>query len=126
MIKGIASNSRYLEVQNGNPAPTHVYNSGNAFGVGNVRFNSSSQCMEVYDGITWQLLNINYTSIGLTSHAQILLDWADTKRREEIELEALAKKNPTVADLIEQKNNLDNKIKMVQILTKEESKIGTS
>ena len=126
MIKSIASNSRYIEVLNGTATPTHVYNhTNNALGVGNVRFNSSSQCLEVYDGSLWVLLNFNYTNIGLTSHAQFLLDWADKKQKEEIELESLAKNNPTIAALVEQKNNLDQKIKMVRILTKETS-IGTN
>lgn len=122
MIKSIASNSRYLEVTNGNPIPTHIYNhTNNALGVGNVRFNSTSQCLEIYDGSFWVPLNFNYTNVGLTPQAQSLLDWADKKQKEEIELESLAKNNPTIADLVEQKNNLDQKIKMVKILIKETS-----
>jgi len=34
----------------GGSASTYVNNYGGAQGVGNLRFNTSSQCLEVYDG----------------------------------------------------------------------------
>jgi len=49
-----------------------------------------------------------------------LLDWASQKRDEERELEILAAKNPTISDLVEQKKTIDHKIKMMQILIKED------
>jgi hypothetical protein len=40
------------------------------------------------------------------------------KMMEELELDALAEKNPSLADLVEQKKALDHKIKMVQTLVR--------
>jgi hypothetical protein len=91
-----------------------------------MRFNPSQQRIEVYDGNSWVEMNTGHTLIGLTPEAESLLDWAKEKRTQEIQIEALSKSNPTIADLFEQKKNLDHKIKMVQILIKEEPKVGTT
>jgi hypothetical protein len=90
--------------------------------VGDVRFNTSMQMLEVYDGNRWVEMNTSHASVGLTPDAESALDWALRKMREDLELEYLAKSNPTIADLINQKKELDDKIKMVQTLIKEEVK----
>jgi hypothetical protein len=113
-------------VTGGGPMTTYVNtNSGNQ-GVGNMRFNTSTQNFEVYDGHTWVMINSAYTSVGLTNEAESLLDWARQKRDEEMALNALAATNHTIADLVEQKKNIDQKIKVVQILIKEDVKVGTN
>jgi hypothetical protein len=94
--------------------------------VGDVRYNTQMQRLEVYDGQMWLEINTSHASIGLTPDAEIALDWATKKRNEELALEQLAKSNSTIADLINQKKELDDKIKMVQILMKEETKVGTN
>ena len=126
MIKGITQQGKYIVVNSGSPSPTYVNtNSGNQV-VGNMRFNTSTQNFEVYDGHTWVMINSAYTSVGLTNEAESLLDWAGQKRDEEMALNALAATNHTIADLVEQKKNIDQKIKVVQILIKEDVKVGTS
>jgi hypothetical protein len=62
----------------------------------------------------------------LTPEAESALDWAIKKKNEDMVLENLAKSNPTIADLINQKKELDDKIKMVQTLMKEDIKVGTN
>jgi len=126
MIRGINGQGRYTIVTSGSPGPTYVNGSSGSQGVGNMRFNTSNQSFEVYDGYNWIMLNSSYTSVGLTSEAEALLDWAKQKRDEEMALNVLAATNPTIADLLEQKNNLDHKIKVVQILLKDEVKVGTN
>ena len=126
MIKGITQQGKYIVVNSGSPSPTYVNtNSGNQV-VGNMRFNTSTQNFEVYDGHTWVMINSAYTSVGLTNEAESLLDWAGQKRDEEMALNALAATNHTIADLVEQKKNIDQKIKVVQILIKEDVKVGTN
>ena len=126
MIKGITQQGKYIVVNSGSPSPTYVNtNSGNQC-VGNMRFNTSNGSVEVYDGHTWVMINSAYTSVGLTNEAESLLDWAGQKRDEEMALNALAATNHTIADLVEQKKNIDQKIKVVQILIKEDVKVGTS
>lgn len=126
MIKGITQQGKYIVVNSGSPSPTYVNtNSGNQC-VGNMRFNTSNGSVEVYDGHTWVMINSAYTSVGLTNEAESLLDWAGQKRDEEMALNALAATNHTIADLVEQKKNIDQKIKVVQILIKEDVKVGTN
>jgi len=125
MLKTINGGSRYIMVNGGMPSPTYTNNSS-GLGAGNIRWNSSTQAMEVYDGYTWMQINTSHASVGLTPDAENAISWAIKKEHEEVELERLAKTNPTIADLLNQKKDLDQKIKMVQILTKEESKIGTN
>lgn len=127
MIKTVSGSGRYIVVNGGIPATTYVNTSSGSLGAGNVRWNTNSQNLEVYDGFIWVQVSTNsYASVGLTPEAELLLDWAKEKRNQEMQMEALAKSNPTIADLVEQKKNLDHKIKMVQILIKEEPKVGTN
>jgi hypothetical protein len=126
MLKTINSSSRYTVVQGGTPVPTYINSVPGYMSVGDVRFNTNMQRLEVYDGQMWIEINTGYASVGLTPDAEMALDWAITKRNEELALEHLAKSNTTIADLINQKKELDDKIKMVQILMKEETKVGTN
>jgi len=117
MLKTINGSGRYMMVNGGMPSPTYTNNSS-GMGAGNIRWNASTQAMEVYDGNTWMQINASHASVGLTPDAESALSWAIKKQHEEAELERLAQFNPTIADLVEQKKNLDHKIKMVQTLVK--------
>jgi len=125
MIKTVVGN-RYITVEGGSPGGTYFTHSSSALGAGNVRWNTNFQWFEVYDGISWISIVQGHTSVSLTPEAANILDWAKKKMHEETELDRLAKHNPTIAGLIEQKKNLDDKIKMVQILVREEPKFGTN
>ena len=126
MIKSVNGAGRYVMVQGGFPATTYINTSSGYMNVGDVRFNTNMQMLEVYDGNRWVEMNTSHASVGLTPEAEMALDWAIKKKNEDMVLENLAKSNPTIADLINQKKELDDKIKMVQILTKEEVKVGTN
>ena len=126
MIKSVNGAGRYVMVQGGLPATTYINTSSGYMNVGDVRYNTSIQRLEVYDGNMWVELNTSHASVGLTPDAERALDWANRKIEEEAELDRLAASNATIADLIKQKKELDDKIKMVQILTKEEVKVGTN
>jgi len=123
MIKGICPTGKYTVVAGGSPATPYVSNGGQ--GAGNVRFNTNTQCMEVYDGHSWLQLSSSYSNIGLTPEAESLLDWAKRKLNEESALEAKAKDNPAIADLLNQRNTIDEQIKVIEILTKD-NKVGTN
>jgi hypothetical protein len=125
MIKTVVGN-RYIMVEGGSPAGTYLNHTSSPLGAGNVRWNANFQWFEVYDGISWTSVVQGHTSVSLTPEAANILDWAKKKMHEETELARLAEHNPTIAGLIEQKKNLDDKIKMVQILVREEPKFGTN
>jgi hypothetical protein len=127
MIKNINGYGKYLTVVGGTPS-TYIhnnYNSGNQ-GVGNMRYNTSTQNTEVFDGNNWVILNMSTPSIGLNSDAESLLDWAREKRNEELEREHLAQTNPAIKDLLEQIKEKEDQIKMVQTLLKKEVSVESN
>ena len=95
MIKGITQSGRYMNVSS-SASSTYVNGYAGAQGVGNMRFNTSNQCIEVFDGTAWIMLNMDYAKIGLNNEAESLLDWARKKRDEELAWESLAKDNKAV------------------------------
>ncbi len=95
MIKDITSSGRYVQVQGGS-ASTYVNGYSGLQGVGNMRYNTSNQNMEVFDGNTWIQLNMGYSSIGLTPEAESLLDWARQERDKRFQREARIKNNPAL------------------------------
>ena len=82
---------------------------------GMVRYNGSN--MEVYDGAVWLQIS-STTNISLGYETLELLNWVRQKRNEEHKIEKL-KDNPAIADLLKQRADIEEKIKMVAILIKE-------
>jgi hypothetical protein len=95
MIKSITPSGRYIQVAGGNVG-TYVNGYAGAQGVGNMRYNTTNQCIEVFDGNSWIMLNMDYASVGLNGEAESLLDWARKKRDEEMAWQSLAKDNQAV------------------------------
>jgi hypothetical protein len=100
MIKNIMASGRYMQVSGSN-ASTYVNGYGGAQGVGNMRYNTSSQNMEVFDGNNWVALNMSHSSVGLTHEAETLLDWARQKRDEEVVLQSMLEKHPGLKEAYE-------------------------
>ena len=123
MIKNITCSGKYLYVSGGSNS-TYVNNFSGAQGIGNLRFNTANQNLEVYDGNNWITLNMAYPIIGLSSEAESILDWAQRKRHEEIERERLAHNNPVVKDLLNQIKEKEEQVKMVVTLMKSQGNEG--
>ena len=111
MIKSIAPMGRYMQTTGGSPMTPYI--SPGAQGAGQVRYNTNSSNMEVWDGISWKEISSNYASIGLTGEAESLLDWARDHRAKVIAQEQLMQSHPGIRDL---KEKLDI---MVALATKE-------
>jgi hypothetical protein len=95
MIKNITASGRYVQVSGGGSG-TYVNGYSGLQGVGNMRYNTSNQCMEVFDGNHWVTIAMGYASVGLNGEAESLLDWARQKRDEELAWQSLAKDNQAV------------------------------
>lgn len=95
MIKGITPSGRYVQVSGGGSS-TYVNSYAGQQGVGNMRYNTSSQNMEVFDGNNWVTLNMDYISVGLNGDAESLLDWARAERDKQYKREQLIKANPAL------------------------------
>ena len=82
---------KYVHVTGGYPtAPSMNYNTQNRqtsiqSAAGDVRYNSTVQGLEIFDGYTWMSWNPSYASVGLSPEAEELLDWAKEKRKKELE-----------------------------------------
>lgn len=124
MIKNITA-GRYLTVT-GQPGSTYVSSYNSAHGVGNMRYNTTTQSIEIFDGFNWIQMQSGHATVSMTPEAESLLDWARKKRAEEIERDLLAHTNPTIKDLIKQIEEKEQQILVVQNLLREESKIGTN
>jgi len=115
MISNIHTTSPYITVSGG-VSSTYVNGYSGAQGVGNMRYNTSMQKIEVFDGNNWIQLNMGIQGIGLTSEAESLLNWAAKKRNEELEIESLAKDNPAIKDLVDQIKEKQHQVKMIKTL----------
>lgn len=115
MIKGINTSGRYITV-NGGTSSTYVNAYSGAQGVGNMRYNTSTQNMEVYDGSNWIMLNMSYPTVELTPEAESLLEWARKKRDEEFKLLSMAEKNPALKDAIEALQRAEEQVKIIAAL----------
>lgn len=94
MIKNITSMGRYVHVAGGTPTVPYISSGGQS--AGTMRYNTSSQNVEVYDGSTWKQLDSGYVQVGLSGEAETLLDWARSERDRQSNREELIKKNPAL------------------------------
>lgn len=109
MIKTISSHGRYVQI-NGS-SNVYPYISPGSANAGQLRYNVNNNNLEVWDGVTWKEISNNYTSVGLTTEAESLLDWARTKRDEDLKFKALMESHPGIQDL---KEKLDVMVALVQ------------
>ena len=114
MISNVFPTGRYVQVSGGTSS-TYVNGYSGAQGIGNMRYNTSSQRMEVFDGSSWVTLNMGSASVGLSPEAESLLDWARDKRNEELAWESLAKDNKAVKIALE---NLEKAKQQLDITAK--------
>jgi hypothetical protein len=115
MIKSIYANGPFLTISGGMPSSTYIgHNTGP--GVGNMRYNPSSQNMEVFDGSTWVTVQSSSAHVSLDNHAISILKWAEQKMLEEAERNKLAETNPAIKDLMNQIKDKEEQINMVKTL----------
>jgi len=118
MIKTITAGTG-LQVNNGWASWPTFYNnstSSNNTLVGQVRYNGSSQTMEVYDGTTWLTMGSAYPTVELTGEVQSIINWARMKMAEEARIKELAAKHPSVADALEAVKQAEEQVKVVAAL----------
>jgi hypothetical protein len=118
MIKNITPIGRYITVSGGNSS-TYVNGYSGAQGVGNMRFNTSTQNMEVFDGNSWITLNMDYASVGLNGEAESLLDWARKKRDEELAWQNLAATSQAVKIALDNLEQAKQQLAITAHLAKE-------
>ena len=121
MINAIMPTGKYVQVSGGS-ASTYINNYSGSQGVGNMRYNTSMQRMEVYDGQNWQQLNMSSAYVGLNHEAESLLDWAHKKREEELKWQSLAETNSAVKIALENVEKAKQQLKITATLAQETSR----
>ena len=94
MIKSITKSSPYITVTGGNPM--NPYFSPGAQGAGQMRFNTSSNNIEVWDGVTWKELGMSYVNVDISGETQELLKWARETKNRELSRESRVRSNPAL------------------------------
>jgi len=91
-------------------------NYSGAQGLGNMRFNTSTQSVEVYDGMMWRPMEMGTVNVSLTSDAVAAIAWASQQRHEEMKIKELAERHPAVADQLAAVQEAEEKLRMVTLL----------
>ena len=118
MIKNITPGSG-ITINNNHSTWPSFYNTVNSTGnslIGQLRYNGTSQNLEVYDGNTWLAMTSGYPTIDLAPHVQAVVTWAQTKMAEESRIRELAAKHPAVADAVEALKKAEEQVKIVTAL----------
>jgi len=117
MIKNITSNSSLLSVScfQGNTP----YISPGAQSAGMIRYNTSMQRTEVYDGNGWLELGGGYASIDIAPHVQSAINWVMAKMAEEAKIKELAKKHASVQHALDNVEQAKKELELIYQLTKD-------
>jgi hypothetical protein len=98
MIGNISQTGKYIAVTGG--AGSNYVNNSNYMGVGQLQYNTSNQRLEIYNGTSWQPLNLGQYYVGLNPYAEDAIDWVHKRMAEEKEARAMAEQYPAVADAL--------------------------
>jgi hypothetical protein len=118
MIKNITTGIG-LQVSNNYSSWPTFYNTSASIGntlVGQMRYNGSSQNIEVYDGSAWMTMTGIYPTIELAGDVQAVIHWARTKMSRESELRLLAANNQSVADALAAVEKAQEQLEVVATL----------
>lgn len=121
MIKTISGSSKHISVSCSSNG-TYVNGYSGAQGVGNMRYNTTSQCIEVFDGTSWIMLNMGHANVYMSGDAENAIDWAIKERNERLKIEHMAKENVTVADALDRVRLAEEQLKVIAALCEQEEK----
>lgn len=114
MSSYITSSSPWLYVTNNG----NSYVSNNGQSAGSVRFNTSTQQLEAYDGYSW-LPVISNTTVGMSPMAEEVLTWGATRMQQEREWEKLAESNQAVKIALDNVNQARAQLDVIAKLARE-------
>lgn len=112
MIKSIAGGQGVV-VSNSTSSWPYFQNYNNNSVVGTIRYDGSTQNIQVYDGNIWHTLSNLFPMIELSPDIHELLQWTKAQRDRDFKIKELALKNTSVADA---KKQLDMAKEQLDIL----------
>jgi hypothetical protein len=110
----VQSYSQYLTVSH---SPGQ-YIGNNGQGAGQMRFNTTSQKVEAYDGNSWITLT-SFTNVDTNHKVTEAMHWVHTKMLEENDVKQLAKKHKSVAAALENLNKAQEQLEITIHLSRE-------
>jgi hypothetical protein len=116
MIKSIMSMGKHIIVGGGNSASNYINTGAGMMGVGDLRFNTSTQQIEFYNGQNWQTFIMAQATVGLTGTAETAIDWALNRMEQEKEARRMAEQYPAVADALGAVREAEEQLKTVVAL----------
>ena len=119
MIRGITPGAG-LTITGGSPSSTYINNYNGMPGVGNMRYNPSTNNIEVFDGMNWQMLQSTYASIELDAETRSLLEWARARRAREQEIERLVRDYPALADAKDAVDRAQEQLEVLAVLARDD------
>jgi len=126
MIESIISNSKYLDIIDGNPGGyiSSIPGGGDpGVAVGQTHYNMDTQTLEVYNGQGWVAIQQGYTNVDLTTEAEELLEWAKEKRNAELSMQALANDNKAVQIALNNLKEAENQLAVTAHLARKHEPI---
>jgi hypothetical protein len=120
MIKGIDPKGKYITISGGTPGSNYINNYSGLQGVGNLRFNTTNQNIEIWDGNTWVTMQSSYATVHLDAEAISLLDWVKEKQQEEWKIKELIKTSPAVKLAHDNLLKAKEQLEIITILSKDE------
>lgn len=118
MIKGV-NGGNGIQISGGYITWPSFYQSSATSGntlIGQIRYNGSSQNMEVYDGSSWLTMAPAHPTVELSGEVQSILNWARIKMAEEARFKELADKHPSVADALQAVAKAEEQVRIVAAL----------
>ncbi len=98
-----------------------IYQNDNTYSLpnytGTVQWNGNIKKFQVSTGSGWSDID-NSVTYNVDQRILPVIDWVEKKMSEEKQLEEKAKNNPTLAALLNQRKDIEEKIKTVEILVR--------
>jgi hypothetical protein len=116
MIKTITAGQGLIVTDIHSDWPRFYNSSSSNSLVGQMRYNGSSQCIEVYDGNNWLMVGSSYPQVELAPHVQAVVAWATCKMSEETRIKELATRHPSVADAVAAVAQAEEQVRIVAAL----------
>ena len=114
MIGNIGQTGKYVAVTGG--VSSNYVNNSNYMSVGQLQYNLNNQQLEIYNGTSWQRLNLGQYYVGLNPDAEDAIDWVRKRMAEEKEARAMAEQYPAVADALGAVREAEQQLKTIVAL----------
>ena len=116
-ITNISSSSPYLNVTSYQGSKPYISPGSQTAGM--MRYNTNSQNMEVYDGISWQTLGMGNATIELSGMAQTAINWVIAQMEREAEIRRLAEKHASIAHALDNVEQAKKELELIYQLAKD-------